>query len=74
MRRKEKKMQEFIYRDRANVEREMFDNTCSNWSHWDTNKRFKEEFGSHSRKPFNRFTTKDSYTRNITHNTESTAD
>ena len=31
------------------------------------------EFGSCTRKPFDRFTTKDSYTWNITHNTESTA-
>jgi hypothetical protein len=37
-------------------------------------KGFKEEFGSHTMKPFNRFTTKGSYTRNITHNTGSTAD
>ena len=31
------------------------------------------EFGSCTRKTFDRFTTKDSYTWNITHNTESTA-
>jgi hypothetical protein len=36
-------------------------------------KRFKEEFGSHTRKTFNRFTTKDRYTWNITLNTGSTA-
>jgi hypothetical protein len=30
-------------------------------------------FGSCIRKTFDSFTTKDSYTRNITHNTESTA-
>jgi len=33
----------------------------------------KEKFGSGTRKTFDRFTTKDSYTWNITHNTESTA-
>ena len=33
----------------------------------------KEKFGIHTRKTFDRFTTKDSYTWNITHNTESTA-
>jgi hypothetical protein len=33
----------------------------------------KEKFGSCTRKTFNRFTTKDSCTWNITHNTESTA-
>jgi hypothetical protein len=36
-------------------------------------KMFKEEFGNHIRKTFNRFTTKDSCTWNITHNTESIA-
>jgi len=35
-------------------------------------KGFKEEFGSHFMKSFNRFTTKCSYIRNIAHNTEST--
>jgi len=33
----------------------------------------KEKYGSGTRKTFDRFTTKDSYTWNITHNTESTA-
>ena len=33
----------------------------------------KKKLGNHTRKTFNRFTTKDSYTWNITHNTESTA-
>jgi hypothetical protein len=33
----------------------------------------KEKFGSCTRKTLDRFTTKDSYTWNITHNTESTA-
>jgi hypothetical protein len=35
--------------------------------------RFTEKFVSRTRKTFVRFTTKDSYTWNITHNTESTA-
>jgi hypothetical protein len=35
--------------------------------------RFKKKFGSHSRKIFNRFTRKDSYTWNMTHNMESIA-
>jgi hypothetical protein len=34
---------------------------------------FKEKFGCCTRKTFDSFTTKDSYTWNITHNTESTA-
>ena len=45
----------------------------SNWSHWNSNEKLKEKFGNYTRKTFDRFTTKDSYTRNITHNTESTA-
>ena len=38
-----------------------------------SNEKLKEDFGSCTRKTLNRFTTKDSYTWNITHNTESTA-
>jgi hypothetical protein len=37
------------------------------------NNNNKEKFGSHTRKTFNTFTTKDSCTWNITRNTESTA-
>jgi len=47
--------------------------TSNNWSHWNSNEKFKEKFGIYTRKPLDRFTTKDSYTWNITHNTESTA-
>jgi len=36
-------------------------------------KGFKEALGSHTGKPFNRSTTKRSYTRNIAHNMESSA-
>jgi hypothetical protein len=36
------------------------------------NEKLKEKFGSCTRKTLDRFTTKDSYTLNITHNTEST--
>jgi hypothetical protein len=42
-------------------------------AHWNSNEKLKEKFGSYTRKTFDRFTTKDSYTWNITHNTESTA-
>ena len=38
-----------------------------------SNEKLKEKFGSCTRKTFDRFTTKDSCTWNITHNTESTA-
>ena len=47
--------------------------TSNNWSHWNNNEKLKEKFGSCTRKTFDRFTTNDSYTWNITHNTESTA-
>ena len=59
------------YRNTTNVEPEMHD--CNNWSHLNSNEKLKEKFGSCTRKTFDRFTTKDSYTWNITHNTESTA-
>ena len=70
---KEVKIQEFVYRDTTNVEPQMYDCTSNNWSHWNSNKKFKEKFGNYTRKTLDRFTTKDSYTWNITHNTESTA-
>jgi hypothetical protein len=70
---KELKIQEFMYGDTANVEPEMYDYTSNNWSHWNSNEKLKEKFGSRNTKTFDRFTTKDSCTWNITHNTESTA-
>jgi hypothetical protein len=62
-----------MYRKTTNVEHEMYDYTSSNWNYRMSNKSFKEKFRSHTRKAFNRFTTKDSSTWNTTHNTESTA-
>ena len=56
-----------------NVKHEMHDYTSNNWYHWNINKRLKENFGGHTRKMFNRVTKRDSYTWNITHNTESAA-
>ena len=70
---KEVKIQEFRYRDITNVEPEIYDYTSKNCSHWNSNEKLKEKFGSCTRKTFDRFITKDSYTWNITHNTESTA-
>ena len=70
---KEVKIQEFMYIDTTNVEPEMYDYTGNNWSHWNSNEKLKDKFGSCTRKTFDRFITKDSYTWNITHNTESTA-
>jgi len=52
---------------------EMYDYTSNKLSHWNSNEKLKEKFVSCTRKTFDRFTTKDSYTWNITHNTESTA-
>jgi len=47
---------------------QLFNNINNN-----SNEKFKEKFGNYTRKPLDRFTTKDSYTWNITHNTERTA-
>jgi hypothetical protein len=69
----EAKLQEFVYREATNVEPEMYDCTSNDWSHWNSNEKLKEKYGSHTWKTFDRFTTIDSYTCNITHNTESTA-
>jgi len=62
-----------MYRDTVNVEPEMYDCTSNNWSHWNSDEKLKEKFGRYTRKTLDGFRTKDSYTWNITHNTESTA-
>ena len=59
-------------RDTTNVEPEMYDYTSNNWSQRNSNQKHKETLGNCTRKTFDRFTTKDSYTWNITNNTEST--
>ena len=51
----------------------MYDYTSNSWSQWNSNEKLEEKFGNCTRKTLDRFTTKDSYTWNITHNTESTA-
>ena len=71
--RKEDKIREFLYRDTMNVEHEMCDYAGNNWCQQNSNKRFKEKFGSCTKKTLNRFTTKDSHTWNITPNAESRA-
>ena len=68
--RNEVKIQEFVYKDKTNVEPEMYDCTSNKWSHWNSNENLKEQFGNYTRKTLDRFTTKDSYIWNITHNTE----
>ena len=57
---KEVEIQEFMCRDTTNVEPEMYNYTSNNWSHWNSNEKLKEKFGSGTRKTFDRFTTKDS--------------
>jgi hypothetical protein len=66
-------IQQFMCRDIANVDHEIYDHTGNNWRYQNSNKGCKEKFGRHTRRTFNKFTTNDSYTCNITHNTESTA-
>ena len=62
-----------MYINANNVELETYDYTNNNWSHWNSNEKLREKFGNCTRKTFDRFTTNDSFTWNITHNTESTA-
>ena len=45
-----KKIQQFTYRDTANVEHETYHYTGNNWSHRNSNKMLKETFGRHTRK------------------------
>ena len=59
---KEVKIQEFMNRDKTNVEPEMYDYDSNNSSHWNSNEKLKVKFESCTRKTFDRFTTKDSYT------------
>jgi len=70
---KEVNIQEFVYTDKRNLEPQMYDCTSNNWSHWNSNEKFKEQLGNYCRKTLDRFTTKYSYTCNITHNKERTA-
>jgi len=55
---KEVKIREFRYRGTTNVEPEIYDYISNNWSHWNSNEKLKEKFGSYTRKTFDRFTTK----------------
>jgi hypothetical protein len=49
-----------MYRDTVDMKHEMYDYTGNNWSHRNSNKRFKEKYGIHIRKTLNEFPTKDS--------------
>ena len=46
-----------MYRDTTNVESEMYDYASNKWSHWNSNEKLKEKFGSCIRKTFDRFAT-----------------
>ena len=59
-----------MYQDTTNVDPEMYDFTGNKWSDQNSNKMYKEKYGSNTRKTFSRLPTKDSFTGNITHNTE----
>jgi hypothetical protein len=67
---KEVKIQEFRYRDTANVEPEMYDYTSHNQGQWNSNGKLKEKLGSYTRKTVSRFTAENSDTLNIAHNME----
>ena len=54
----EAKIRVFMYRDASNVEHEVCDCTSNNLSQRNYNERFKEKFGSHTRKAFSRLATK----------------
>jgi hypothetical protein len=56
--RKDAKMQQFVYRDRANVEHAMCDCTGNMWRQRNSNERFKEQFGRHGGETFSIFSTK----------------
>jgi hypothetical protein len=55
------------------VKPEISEYTSYNWSHWNSNEKLKETPENYTRQTLDKFTTADSYTGNITHNTESTA-
>ena len=44
-----------MYRDKTNVEPEMYDYTNNNWSHWNSNEKPEEKFGIYTRKTFDFF-------------------
>jgi hypothetical protein len=70
---KKVKIQHFRYGDTTNVETEVYDYTSYNWNHWNSNDKIKEKSGSCTRKTFDGFATENSFSWNITHNTESAA-
>jgi hypothetical protein len=65
------KLKKNKYRNSANVEHEMFHHTGNHWSYRNCNSRTQKISGYNTRKAFNRFSTKNSCTRNITHYKES---
>ena len=55
-----------MHRGKVSVQYELYDCTGKNWSHQNSNERLKEKFGRHTRNTFNKLTTNDSCTWNIT--------
>jgi len=66
-------LQEFVCRVTANVDRELFDHTGNNWSHRNSDKIFKEKFGTHTRKILIRFTQEVRCSWEVTFDTKSIA-
>jgi len=46
-----------MYRDTTKVVPETYDCTSNHWSHWNSNEKLKEKFGSCTRKTLDRYTT-----------------
>jgi hypothetical protein len=61
---KQTTIQEVMDRDKTNVGTEMQDDNSNIWSHQTSNKRFKEEFGSRTRKTLRKLNIRESYTWN----------
>ena len=63
---KKLKQKSFVYRDTSNVEHEIYNYANNSWSNRNIKKGLKKRFEAMPEKAFNRFTTKDSCTWNIT--------
>ena len=62
-----------MYKDTTKEKHEIRHQTGINWDQCNSNTKFTENLENIPEKTLNRFTTKDCYNWNITHNTESTA-
>jgi len=59
-----------MYRDTVNVESEINGHASNNQSHQHSNKRFKEKFGCHTMKTFNKFAIKEVISHVLTYSLE----